>query len=237
MEKFKRTELLIGENNIKTLQKCNVLVVGVGGVGGYIAEFLVRSGIGNITIVDFDTISESNINRQIIATEKNVGLSKVVEMKKRLLEINSNLNIYVVDAKFTTENAQQILTLNKFDFVVDAIDIIENKVELICIAKELKLNIISALGAGNRFEIPSFKITDIYKTNNDGLARVLRKKLREKNVDSLDVCVCENVPVKTLNTENSSNERQIGSIVYYPAMSACLISAFVVNKLICFDKK
>lgn len=236
MEKFKRTELLIGKSNIQALQNCSVLVVGVGGVGGYVSEFLVRCGVGNITIVDFDTIATSNINRQIIATENSVGKVKVFEMKKRLLEINSSLNVNAINEKFSNNNSLQILKSAKFDFIVDAIDIIENKVELICKAKELNIPIVSALGAGNRFMMPSFKITDIYKTSGDGLARVLRKKLREKNIVSLDVCVCENAPV-SVNKEEGTTERQIGSIVYYPAMSACIICSFVVNKLICFDKK
>ena len=163
MERFKRTEILFGKEKMDKLYNAHVLVVGVGGVGGYVCEMLARSGVGALTIVDFDVVSLSNINRQIIALSSTVGLPKVEVMEKRIKEINPNCKVYPKNLKVSMETIPQVFDL-KFNYVVDAIDNLEGKVELIKAAKERNIPIISAMGAGNRIQIPVFRICDVYKT-------------------------------------------------------------------------
>lgn len=231
MEQFNRTIMLLGNENFNKLQNSHVLIVGVGGVGGYVAEFLVRTGVGNLTIIDQDTIDITNINRQIIATNSTLNMPKVEAFKNRLLDINSNLNLFCLHNKLQENNVSEILKTNKFDIIVDAIDSVKDKVSLICCAKQMNIPIISALGAGNRVGIPIYEIKDIFKTSDDGLARVLRKKLRENNIQNLDVAYS---PVKPVNPikNNVNGERNIGSLVYFPASCAAVISAYVIEKLI-----
>lgn len=165
-----RTEILIGENGVKTLSQKSVLVVGVGGVGGYVCEMLVRAGVGNICVVDFDKIDTTNINRQIIALHSTVGQAKVEAIKKRMLDINPKLNIKAQCQKLSSENINEVLS-DKFDFVVDAIDDVENKILLIKTCQDKGLRLVCALGSGNRFAIPKFEVVNISKTENDGLAK------------------------------------------------------------------
>lgn len=216
-----RTEILLGSDNIKNLSGKNVIVFGVGGVGGYVCEMLVRAGIGQITIVDFDIVDKSNLNRQIIALNSTIGLPKVEVMKNRLMDINDHLEIEVFNEKFCEENSD-ILT-SKYDYVIDAIDDIENKVLLIKKSHELGLNIISAMGAGNRFDIPNFKVADIYDTYNDGLSKILRKKLKDIGIEKHTVVFSNTLPIKA---------KPVGSISYYPSMCGCILSAYVINKLL-----
>jgi len=177
-----KTELLIGNNGVSKLKNANIIIFGIGGVGGYTCEMLVRAGIGNLTIVDFDKVDITNINRQIIALNSNVGEYKVSAMQKRILDINSAINLNIVNARVCAENVKELLA-SKYDYVIDAIDSVTDKINLIVTAKELGLNIISAMGAGNRIQIPQFEVCDLYKTYNDGLAKVLRKKLKERGYD------------------------------------------------------
>lgn len=219
-----RTKILIGDNGLKTLEKANVAVIGVGGVGGYVATSLARCGIGNLTIVDFDTVDETNINRQVVANSNTVGQVKVDVLKEMLQEINPKINIDAIQKRISKDNLAKILS-SKFDYVVDCIDSVADKVELICFCKQNGLNIISAMGAGNRIDIPNFQVVDVYKTCNDGLAKVMRKKLRERGVDALDVVTSSQMPLK-------HEQSAVGSIAYQPAMCGMVASAFVVNKLL-----
>ena len=219
---FSRTELLIGDK-INILKKANIIVFGIGGVGGYVAEMLVRSGIENITLVDFDMVDLSNLNRQIIALHSTIGKYKVDVMKDRLLDINNNCNIKVFNEKLTPDNLG-IFNLIDYDYIIDAIDMIQSKVALIDYAYKNNLKIISAMGAGNRFDIPEFKVVDIYDTYNDGLSKILRSHLRKLGITKHNVVFTSNKPNKI--AEN------IGSIVYYPAMCGCVLSAYVINDLI-----
>ena len=219
-----RTKILIGENGLNLLEKANVAVIGVGGVGGYVATMLARCGVGNLTIVDFDTVDETNINRQIVANFKTVGKVKVEVLKEMLLNINPKIKIDAVLKRISKDNLSDIIS-SKFDYVVDCIDSVADKVELICFCKQNGINIVSAMGAGNRIEIPNFQVVDIYKTCNDGLAKVMRKKLREHAVDSLDVVTSTQLPIK-------HSQSEVGSIAYQPAMCGMVVSAFVVNKLL-----
>ncbi len=222
MEFLNRTELLVGSDGLKKINKANIILLGCGGVGGYVAEMLVRSGVENLTIVDFDKVDVSNINRQIIALSSNVGRCKVDVLKERLLEINPSANIIAINERYT-ENST-ILDDN-FDYVIDAIDSVKDKVDLIVKSHKLGLKIVSAMGAGNRADIPTFKVADIYKTYNDGLAKVIRKKLKENGVLKHTVVFTDSLPLK-----NDSNV--VGSIAYYPAMCGCVLSAFVINELV-----
>lgn len=219
-----RTRILIGENGAKTLASKSILVVGVGGVGGYVCEMIARAGIGAMTIVDFDTISASNINRQIIALSSNVGTPKVDAMKQRLLDINPNLKINTINQKLYEKNINQILEKH-FDFVVDAIDDVENKILLVKTCHERSIKLVCALGSGNRLEIPKFEVTDISKTENDGLAKKLRLSLRKLGINHQTVVYSKQDRVKTDTTT-------IGSISYFPAMCGCVIAGYVINCLL-----
>lgn len=223
MSIFERTSQLIGEHNIEKLNNSHVAVFGVGGVGGHTVEFLVRTGVGEVTIVDFDTVSESNINRQIIALHSTVGKLKVDVFKDRLLDINPNLKINVFPIKFCGESIHQIFSKN-FDYVVDAIDDVSNKVLLIQTCKEKNIPIVSAMGAGNRCDIPNFQVEDIFKTYNDGLAKVMRKRLRDVGIDKHTVVFTKSISKPAGNV--------VGSIAYYPSMCGCVLSAYVINQLI-----
>ena len=218
-----RTKLLFGEK-MDIITNANVMIVGIGGVGGYVAECLARTGIEKLTLVDFDIVSETNINRQIIALNSTVGQSKVDAMKKRILDINPNCNVTAINKKLEAESLSEII-VDKYDFVIDAIDIVADKVNLIKYCYENNIKIVSAMGAGNRFSMPEFIVCDIFETKNDGLARVLRKKMRENQITSHTV-VCAKEKAAIINSN------KIASVMYQPAMCGLTISAYVINKLI-----
>lgn len=218
---FRRTKILLG-NKLGKLQASNVIVFGVGGVGGYVCEMLVRAGVGSITIVDFDKVDISNKNRQIIALDSTIGKQKVDVLYDRLLDINPDCKITKFNEKLTPNNIE-MFSLEKYDYVIDAIDMVTSKIALIVYAKEHNIPIVSAMGAGNRVGIPSFRVADIFETYNDGLAKVLRKKLREHNVSRHNVVFTENIATPNGDT--------IGSISYYPAMCGCVLSAYVIEEL------
>ncbi len=220
-----RTSLLIGKEGLKILEQSHVAVIGIGGVGGYVTQLLARAGIGKITIVDFDRVDETNINRQVVANIDTIGQLKTDVMYQQIRKINPLCNVRVLADKISKDNIEKVISPD-CSYVVDAIDNVTNKIELISYCKKNNINIISAMGAGNRICIPEFIVTDIYKTQNDGLAKILRKKLREENIDCLDVVTTLQKPLK------SSDDGVIGSISYFPAMCGCVISAFVINKLL-----
>ena len=217
-----RTELLLGKKNIEKISKSHVTIVGTGGVGGYVALFLARAGISKFTIIDFDKITPSNINRQAVAFTDTIGLDKVKVLRDMILEINPDAQIDAVNERLCEEN---VVKLVKNDtFVVDAIDSVKDKVALICYCKKNNINIISAMGAGNRFDSPSFTVVDIEKTHDDGLAKAIRKRLRELGIKGLDVAISYSKPQKF--------DKIIGSISYYPPACACVIASYVINKII-----
>ena len=228
---FSRTKLVLGEDGLNKLKNANVAVVGIGGVGGHTAEALVRAGIGNITIVDGDVIQESNINRQIFALKTNVGVSKVEAAKERLISINPNLNINAIDLFYSKENAQ-FLDLSKFDYVVDAIDSVSSKVELIANCKSLNVPIISAMGAGNKLDPTRFEVSDIYKTSVCPLSKVMRKLLKERGIKELKVVYSKEEPAK-LNFEDNNNfeNRTIGSLSFVPSVMGLIIAGEVVKDI------
>lgn len=217
-----RTELLLGKENIEKISKSHVTIVGTGGVGGYVALFLARAGISKFTIIDFDKITPSNINRQAVAFTDTIGLDKVKVLKDMMLKINPDAHIDAVNERLCEENVVKFVKNDTF--VVDAIDSVKDKVALICYCKKNNINIISAMGAGNRFDSPSFTVVDIEKTHDDGLAKAIRKRLRELGIKGLDVAISYSKPQKF--------DKIIGSISYYPPACACVIASYVINKII-----
>lgn len=228
MEQFKRSLMLLGEEKLNKLFNSHILVMGVGGVGGYVAEFLARTGVNRLTLIDQDVVDLTNLNRQIIALHSTINLPKVEVMKNRLLDINPNIEVNTIYENINANNAEKLLNGN-FDYIVDAIDSPKDKADLILTAKKLNIPIISALGTGNRMGIPSFTVKDVYKTADDGLAKVMRKLLRERKVERLDVVISDQKPNEL--AVKYENERNIGSIVHFPAMCACVISGYIIEKL------
>lgn len=228
MEQFKRSLMLLGEEKLNKLFNSHILVVGVGGVGGYVSEFLARTGVNRLTLIDQDVVDLTNLNRQIIALHSTINLPKVEVMKNRLLDINPNIEVNTIYKNVNANNAEKLLNGN-FDYIVDAIDSPKDKADLILTAKKLNIPIVSALGTGNRMGIPSFTVKDVYKTADDGLAKVMRKLLRERKVERLDVVISDQKPNEL--AVKYENERNIGSIVHFPAMCACVISGYIIEKL------
>ncbi|MBE5763278.1 MAG: tRNA threonylcarbamoyladenosine dehydratase [Clostridiales bacterium] len=218
---FSREIGLIGEDNFKKLQSSKVAVIGVGGVGGYVVEALVRAGIGKLKIVDGDKVEASNINRQIIATQKTLGMYKVEAFKDRILDINPNCIIEACPEFYTADNK---IDFADFDFIVDCIDSVKDKIELILDAQNEAIPILSAMGAGSRIEGSDFEIIDIYKTANDGLAKKVRHELKKRGIKKLDVCCAKLAPIK--------QEGTVGSMSYVPALEGAKMASYVINKLI-----
>lgn len=219
---WSRITRLIGQDGLEKLVGKSVLIVGIGGVGGYVAEMLARCGIGRVGIMDFDVVDISNINRQIIALNSNIGECKTDVMKARILDINPDCEVVAIKSRFNADSASVLDS--GWDYVVDAIDSFEEKVALICLAKEKGLNIVSAMGAGNRIKPCTFEITDIYKTSYDALAKKLRKTLREKGITKLDVCYTKEPTV--------SVSQGVGSISYVVAECGIKTAGFVIDRLL-----
>lgn len=223
MQFLERTARLIGDAGVKILKKSHVAIFGCGGVGGYVAEMLARSGVGHFTLIDFDKVDVTNINRQILALHSTIGMYKVDVLKERIKDINPTCTVDVFCEKFDGQSAEKLLH-TPYDMVVDAIDMVDCKCLLIenCIHKNIP--IISAMGAGRRKDIPHFEVTDVYKTTNDGLAKVVRRKLRAMGITHHLVVSTTSKPVDT--------GEEIGSISYYPAMCGCVLAGYVINYFI-----
>ena len=218
---------VISKDEFDRIQKLNVLIVGVGGVGGYALEALVRSGVLNITIIDKDKIDESNLNRQIIALKSNISKSKVEEAKKRALDIRDNVNTNAIELFLSKDNLEETLNNQKYDYIVDACDNVTVKVELILYALKNNIKIISCLGTGNRFNPEEIKITTLDKTYNDPLGKVMRKLLKEKKVkDKITVLWSKELPIKT-------GDRTPGSMIFVPASAGLLIASYIIRKETC----
>lgn len=229
---FQRTELLIGKENLNKLQHSHVIVFGVGGVGGFAIEALVRSGIGEISIVDFDTVDLTNLNRQIIATQDSIGKLKTSVMKDRLLSINPNVIVHEFQEKFSMENSDLFFKDKKYDYIVDAIDLVTSKLALAEIAKNLSIPIISSMGTGNKIEPTMLEVADINKTSVCPLARVMRKELKNRGIKKLKVVYSKELPKKPFN-ESGSREKKVnvGSIAFVPSTAGLIIASEVVKDL------
>lgn len=220
--------MLIGEDNAEKLKACSVALFGIGGVGSYVAEALARCGIGKLMLVDNDTVAKSNINRQIIALHSTVGKYKTDVMQDRILDINPDCIVETSNV-FYTEKSD--VALNGYDYIVDAIDTVSAKLTLISCAKELNIPIISSMGTGNKLDASRFKITDIKKTSVCPLARVMRRELKLRGIDSLKVLYSDEQPKKT--TLTVSNGKPIpASISFVPSVAGLLIAGEVVRDLL-----
>lgn len=214
---------MLNEEQVKKLVSTRIIVFGAGGVGSAVCNFLVRSGICNLTIVDFDTVDITNINRQLVANVGNVGKLKVEEMKTQLLSINPDANIIAIAEKYD-ENSK--IDLSQFDIIIDCIDDIKAKKHLIMQAKSNNVYVICSMGAGNRYsEIPHFEIADISKTSYDPIAKILRKFCAENRINKLDVCYTKQKATKY-------DCKTVASVVYYPVMMAGTIVAKVITKIV-----
>ena len=222
---FSRTELLIKKEGVEILQKSKVAIFGIGGVGSFVLEGLVRAGVGNFILVDNDIISPSNLNRQIIATTKTIGKSKVDVAKKRILEINPKAKVEVFQ-EFFLPKTENIID-NSIDYIVDSVDTITAKIELVVRAKDYGIPIISSMGTGNKMDPTKFEITDIYKTSVCPLAKVMRKELKTRGIKRLKVVYSKENPIKV------STQRGVpGSISFVPSVAGLIISSEVIKDLI-----
>ena len=223
-ERFSRSSRILGQQKMEKLNKSSVIVFGIGGVGGAVLEALVRGGVGTVAVVDKDTVDITNINRQIIATNDNIGEKKVDVAEKRALSINPYINFKKYDLFYLPETAEGI-DLSQYDFIVDAIDNVTAKLELIESANELNIPIISSMGTGNKLHPELFEITDINKTSVCPLARVMRRELKNRGVKKLTVVYSKEEPIKT---ENSIP----GSVSFTPPVAGYLMASYVINKLL-----
>ena len=236
-EIFSRQNIVFGSDSLEKLKNSRVAVFGVGGVGGYVCEALVRSGVGTIDIIDNDTVAPSNINRQIIALHSTVGKSKVEVCKARLLDINPELTVNAHECFFLKENETEF-DFEKYNYIVDAIDTVSGKLALAAIADKLNIPIISSMGAGNKTDPTQFKVTDIYKTSVCPLAKAMRKLCRENNIRKLKVVYSEEVPIiKEPLTDETSDKRQIpGSLSFVPSVAGLIMAGVVIKDLIGFGE-
>ncbi len=223
-ERFIRTKLLIGSEKLDILRTKHVAVFGVGGVGGYVCEALARCGIGRFTIVDRDTVNESNINRQIIALTSTVGRAKVDVMKERMCDINPNVSIEACKVFYLPQNASEF-DFTKYDYVVDAVDTVTAKLQIITAAKEANVPVISSMGAGNKLDPSLFRIADISKTSVCPLAKVMRRELKNRGLKDVKCVYSTEEAIKPEGNE-------IGSIAFVPSVAGLLIASEVIKDLI-----
>ena len=228
LTQFSRSELLLGNEAMNELHNAHVAVFGVGGVGGYVCEALVRSGIGKFDLIDKDQVSLTNINRQIIATHSTIGKDKVEVMKERMLDINPDVQINVHKCFFLPETADQF-SFDQYDYVIDAVDTVTAKIELVMRCNEEGVPIISSMGAGNKLEASAFKVADIYKTTMCPLAKVMRHELKKRGIKKLKVVYSEEKPIKPEETEDEGLVP--GSIAFVPSVAGLIIAGEVVKDI------
>tara|TARA_B100000767_G_C19672899_1_gene496057 strand:- start:3 stop:716 length:714 start_codon:yes stop_codon:yes gene_type:complete len=235
MSWLERTELLVQKEGLEKLQKANVLVVGLGGVGSYAAEFIARSGINKMTIVDGDVFDETNKNRQLPALDSTIGMSKTTVLAARIKDINKDIELTVLEEFLSPERAYEIVS-KEFDYILDCIDSITPKVNLIVAARRKKVKIISSMGAGGKLDATKIKVKDISKTKNCTMARVLRKRLKERKVDKgVKAVYSEEVQIATsvkITDGTNFKKSYYGTISYMPAAFGLQAAAHVINHII-----
>ena len=235
-EWLQRTELLVKEEGIERLQSANILIVGLGGVGSFAAEFLVRSGSGNLTIVDGDTVDITNINRQLPALNSTIGKNKTDVVAERILDINPEINLKKINEFLEPERMEEILTQEKFDYVLDCIDSLSPKLALIITCKRKKIKLVSAMGAGGKTDPSKVMVRDISKTNNCFLAKQIRKKLKKEQIHKGFRCVfsTEIQDENSLKMTDGSNYKKsfYGTISYMPAIFGLYAAAEVIRFLL-----
>lgn len=248
LNQFSRTELLIGKEGIEKLNKSKVAIFGIGGVGSFVAEGLVRAGIENFILVDDDKVCLTNLNRQIEATRKTIGKYKVDVMKERILEINPEATVETFK-EFYMPNSEKSIIDESVDYIIDAVDTVTAKIELVMQANKLNIPIISAMGSGNKLDPTKFEVTDIYKTSVCPLAKVMRKELRTRGINKLKVVYSKEEPIKpNENCENSCKNNCIcppgtkrkctirkqvpGSISFVPSVAGLIIAGEVIKDIL-----
>ena len=247
LDQFSRTELLLGKAAMDKLSGSRVAVFGIGGVGGYVCEALVRSGVGAFDLVDDDKVCLTNLNRQIIATRRTVGQYKTEVMKERILEINPNADVRVRNEFFLPENADTF-PFEEYDYVVDAVDTVTAKIEIIMRAQEKGIPVISSMGAGNKLDGSAFRVADIYKTKVCPLAKVMRRELKKRGVKKLKVVYSEEMPTRPIDdmriscrtncicppgAKHQCTERRDipGSVAFVPSVAGLIIAGEVIKDL------
>lgn len=230
-EEFSRTAYVYGEDAIAKLQNCSVAIFGVGGVGGYICEALCRAGVGRIDIFDRDTVSVSNINRQIIALHSTVGRPKVEVMKDRMLDINPDCNVNAYNVFYLPENADEF-DLSKYDYIADAVDTVAAKLEIATRAYNLKIPVISAMGAGNKTDPTRFEIADIYDTTVCPLARVMRRELKTRGIKKYKVVYSKEEPRKSGVTDPETGKAVPGSLSFVPSAMGLIMASEIINSIL-----
>lgn len=250
---FSRTELLLGKEAIEVLSQKKVAVFGIGGVGSFVVEGLVRSGVGHFVLVDDDVVCLTNLNRQIHASRRTIGKAKVEVMKERILEINPKATVETFQKFYLPENAEEMIDPS-YDYIVDAIDTVTAKIDLVMKAKELNIPIIASMGTGNKLDPTKLCVTDIYKTSECPLAKVMRKELRVRGVESLKVVYSTEKPMKPMTdetvgcatdcvcpdptTRKCTHKKQIpGSVSFVPSVAGLIISGEVIKDLIGLNHK
>lgn len=231
-EQFSRTEMLLGSEAMEKLKNARVAIFGIGGVGGHVMEALARSGVGAIDLIDSDTVSESNINRQIIATHSAIGRDKVDVARERLADIHPDCEVQTHKIFYLPENAETF-DLSVYDYIVDAIDTVSAKIALICGANKVQVPIISSMGTGNKLDPTAFEITDIYKTSVCPLARVMRTELKKRGIPKLKVLYSREMPVKSQGKPLSDEHRRAipASIAFVPSVAGLIIAGEVIKDL------
>lgn len=248
LNQFSRTELLIGKEGMESLQNARVAIFGIGGVGGYTVEALARSGIGTFDLIDDDKVCLTNLNRQIIATRKTIGKYKVDVAKERILDINPDAVVNIYKTFYMPDTADQF-DFSQYDYVVDAIDTVTGKIELIMQADKTKTPIISSMGAGNKMDPTAFRVADIYKTNVCPLAKVMRRELKKRGIKKLKVVYSEEKPLTPIEdmaiscktncicppgtARKCTQRRQVpGSNAFVPSVVGLIIAGEVVKDII-----
>lgn len=248
LNQFSRTELLLGKAAMERLKNSRVAVFGIGGVGGYVCEALVRSGVGAFDLIDDDKVCLTNLNRQIIATRKTVGQYKTEVMRERILEINPEADVRIHKCFFLPENADEF-AFDEYDYVVDAVDTVTAKIELVLKAQEKNIPIISCMGAGNKLDAGGFKVADIYKTRVCPLAKVMRRELKKRGIKKLKVVYSEEIPIRPIEdlanscrdncicppgAKHKCTERRAipGSVAFVPSAAGLIIAGEVIKDLV-----
>ncbi len=233
MNRFSREEMLIGADAMIKLKNARIAVFGIGGVGSYVCEALARAGVGAITLVDNDVVSQTNINRQLVALQSTVGVAKTKVMRDRIKDINPDTDISEVNMFYLPENAEDF-SVDGYSYIVDCIDTVSSKLSLIERAYNSGIDIISCMGTGNKLYGDKLKISDIYKTSVCPLARVIRKGCKDRGIKKLKVCYSEEMPVKNNVTSETTNAgRPVpGSISFVPSVAGLLIAGEVVRDII-----
>jgi len=246
LHRFSRTELLLGITGLEKLKHSKVAIFGIGGVGSFVVEGLARSGVGKMVLIDDDAICLTNINRQIHATSKTVGRPKVEVMKERILDINPDVEVITIQKFYLPENAKEFI-MDDYDYIVDAIDTVTGKIDLVVKAQEKNIPIISSMGAGNKLDPTAFQVADIYKTSVCPLAKVMRKELKARHIKSLKVVYSKEQPIKPMvqggcgkecicppgSARNCDARRSVpGSISFVPSVVGLIIAGEVIKDLI-----